>query len=69
MYAFFFNVKTLYVRRGRKPRAQASRIFLYFLKMITMEVLCYNREREKEEVGRGFHRSVKKCLLCLSSCH
>jgi len=45
-------MKTLYVGRGRKPLTQASWIFHYFLKMVTMEVLCYNGEKEKEEVGK-----------------
>jgi len=52
IYKSFFNVKTLHVRRGRKPWAQASRIFYYFQKMVTMEVLCYNGEKEKKEVEK-----------------
>ena len=64
-----FNVETFYVGRGKKPRAQTSRIFHYFLKMVTMDVLCYKGEKEKEEVGKELPPSVKKCLLYLSPFH
>ena len=69
IYIGIFNVETFDVGRGRKPRAQASRIFHYFLKMVTMEVLFYNGEKEKEEVGKELPPSVKKCLLYLSPFH
>ena len=46
IYIGFFNVETLYVGRGRKPRAQASRIFHYFLNMVT---LGYYVTMEKEK--------------------
>ena len=69
IYIGIFNVETFDVGRGRKPWAQASRIFHYFLKMVTMEVLFYNGEKEKEEVGKELPPSVKKCLLYLSHFH
>lgn len=62
----FFNVKTLYDWRGRKPQAQTSQIFHYFLKIVKMRYYVTIKKekeetmkiREKEEVGRGFHSSV-----------
>ena len=73
VYIGIFNIETFDVGRGRKPRAQASRIFLYFLKMITMEVLCYNREKRKENSEdrrerRGGKRAstvVSKSVSCV----
>ena len=47
IYTSFFNGETLYVGSGRKLQAQASQIFHYFLKVVTMRVLCYNGEREE----------------------
>ena len=49
MYTSFFNGETLYVGRGRKLQTQASQIFHYFLKVVTMRILCYNGQREKKQ--------------------
>ena len=49
IYTSFFNGETLDVGRERKLQAQASQIFHYFLKIVTMRVLCYNGEREKKQ--------------------
>ena len=60
-------METLYVERGRKPHVQASRIFHYFLKMVTIEVFYYNGEKEKENSqDRRERRGGKKASTVVS---